>query len=75
MDETAKLQQKAFKDYWAKCKPHHEVFLEALRAAQDSASRALATAAYLESTQLFYDAYYAQLKAIGHNAFSASIDL
>lgn len=74
MAETAKLQQKAYRDYWAKCKPHHEAFLSMLREATSEPARVRAVDAYLRVTQLFYDEYHKHLKEIGHNVFKSGED-
>jgi len=71
MTDTAKLQQKAFGDYWAKCKPHYEAFLAMLREATSEQARPRAVDAYLKVTQPFYDEYLAYLKEIGHSNFKS----
>jgi hypothetical protein len=74
MTDTAKLQQKAFRDYWAKCKLHHEAFLSMLREAANDQARTRAVDAYLKVTQPSYDEYYAYLKEIGHSHFKSGDD-
>ena len=65
MDEKHALQQKAFKDYWAKCAPYHAKFLQELRVVPDATQRLAARDRFLNTTQPFYDEYWAYLKSIG----------
>jgi hypothetical protein len=74
MDDTSKLQQKAFKEYWDKCRPYHATLLASLVSAGSAAERSLALTAYLERTKPFYSAYHDYLNSIGYNIFKSGND-
>lgn len=69
LHELQKQQQKSFKEYWKKCLPCFEEYLEKLRGTLVNEDRIAACLEYNTKIDPFYAAYRAYLVEIGYDYF------